>query len=101
MIFIGHSIQKQQNKLSSQVCMEYSPGDIISWVTNQALVHLRKLKLYQVSFLFNFFFFLESKLSVFIKILNVYTFHLEIHFQVASLEENLHMYTMKHIQDLP
>ena len=44
---------------------------------------------------------MENKLSVFIKILNVYTFHLEIHFQVASLEENLHVYTMKHIQDLP
>ena len=30
--------------------MKYSPGQIISWVTNQALVNLRKLKLYQVSF---------------------------------------------------
>ena len=27
------------------------PGEIISWVTNQALVNLRKLKLYQASFL--------------------------------------------------
>ena len=35
----------------SQVLMEHSPGQIISWVTNQALVNLRKLKLYQVSFL--------------------------------------------------
>ena len=28
-----------------------SPGWIISWVTNQALVNLRKLKSYQASFL--------------------------------------------------
>ena len=34
----------------SQVLMEHSPGYIISWVTNQALVNLRKLKLYQASF---------------------------------------------------
>ena len=39
-VFIGHSIQKQQNTLSSQVLMEHSPGQIISWVTNQALVNL-------------------------------------------------------------
>ena len=26
LIFIGYSIQKQQNTLSSQVLMEYSPG---------------------------------------------------------------------------
>ena len=50
-IYIGHPIQKQQNTLSSQVLMEHSPGEIISWVTNQALVSLRKLKSYQVSFL--------------------------------------------------
>ena len=42
--------QKQQNTHFSQVLMEKSPGEIISWVTNQALVNLRKLKLYQVSF---------------------------------------------------
>ena len=48
--FIGHSIQKQQNTLSSQVLMENPQGYIISWVTNQALVNLRKLKSYQVSF---------------------------------------------------
>ena len=42
---------KQQDTLSSQVLMEHSPGEIISWVTNQALVNLRKLKLYQISFL--------------------------------------------------
>ena len=40
---------KQQNTLSSQVLMEHSPGLIISWVTNQASVNLRKLKSYQVS----------------------------------------------------
>ena len=49
---IRHSIQKQQNTLSSQVHVEHSPGQITSWVTNQALVNLvRKLKLYQTSFL--------------------------------------------------
>ena len=30
--------------------MEHSPGQTISWVTNQALVNLRKLKSYEVSF---------------------------------------------------
>ena len=50
LIFIGHSIQKQQITLSSQVHMEHSPGYIISWVTNQASVNLRKLKSYQASF---------------------------------------------------
>ena len=48
---IGHSIQKQQNTLSSQVLLENSPGEIIPWVTNQALVNLKKLKSYQISFL--------------------------------------------------
>ena len=38
-----------QNTLSSQVYMEHSPGYTISWVTNKALVNLRKLKLYQVT----------------------------------------------------
>ena len=41
---------KTTDTLSSQVLMEHSPGQIISWVSNQALVNLRKLKLYQVSF---------------------------------------------------
>ena len=41
---------KQQNTLSSQVLMEHPPEYIISWVTDQALVNLRKLKSYQVSF---------------------------------------------------
>ena len=41
---------KTADYTSSQVLMEHSPGEIISWVTNQALVNLRKLKLYQVSF---------------------------------------------------
>ena len=50
LIYTGHSIQKQQNTLSSQVLMEHSPGWIISWVTNQALVNLRKLESYQVPF---------------------------------------------------
>ena len=45
-----HSNQKQKNTLFSQVLMEHSLGWTISWVTNQALVNLRKLKLYQVSF---------------------------------------------------
>ena len=31
--------------------MGHTPGQIISWVTNQALVNLRKLKWHQVSFL--------------------------------------------------
>ena len=50
LIFIGHSIQKQQITLSSQVHMEHSPGQITSWVTNQASVNLRKLNSYQASF---------------------------------------------------
>ena len=29
---------------------EHSPGEITSWVTNQALVNLRKLKSYQATF---------------------------------------------------
>ena len=48
--FTEHSIQKQQNIHSAQVYIERSPGQIISWVTNQALVNLRYLKSYQVSF---------------------------------------------------
>ena len=36
---------------SSQMHMEYSPGQTTSWVTNQASVNSRKLKLYQASFL--------------------------------------------------
>ena len=42
---------KQQNTFSSQVFMGHPLGEIISWVTNQVLVNLRKLKSYQVSFL--------------------------------------------------
>ena len=42
---------KEQITLSYQVCTEHSPGQIISWVTNQASVNLRKLKSYQASFL--------------------------------------------------
>ena len=38
-----------KNTPSSQVHMEHSPGYTISWVTNQASVNLRKLKLYQAS----------------------------------------------------
>ena len=45
------TIQKQQIILSSQVHMEHSPGQITSWVTNQASVNLRKLKSYLASFL--------------------------------------------------
>ena len=41
---------KKQNTLSSQVLVEHSPGYIIIWVTNEALVNLTKLKSYQVSF---------------------------------------------------
>ena len=41
---------KQQNTLSSQVLMEHSPGEIISWVTNQALVNLRQLN--RIKYLF-------------------------------------------------
>ena len=51
LLFIEHSTQKWQNTLSSQVHMEHSPGQITSWVTNQAPENLRKLKLYQASFL--------------------------------------------------
>ena len=51
LIFIGHSIQKQQITLSFQVHTEHSPGQITSWVTNQVSVNLRKLKSYQASFL--------------------------------------------------
>ena len=43
-ICVEHSIRKQQNTHSSQVHMEHSPGQIISWATNQASVNLRKLK---------------------------------------------------------
>lgn len=45
--------------------------------------------------------YLESKLSVFIKILNIYTFGPDVDFQVTSLEENLDMCAMKHIEDFP
>ena len=41
----------QKNTSSSQVNMEHSPGYITSWVTNQIPINLRKLKLYQASYL--------------------------------------------------
>ena len=41
---------KWQITLSSQVRTEHSPGEITSWVTNQASGNLRKLKSYQASF---------------------------------------------------
>ena len=44
-----HSIQMQKNTPSSHVDMEHSPGQTISWVTNQISVNLRKLKSYQAS----------------------------------------------------
>ena len=50
-IFIGHSIQKQQNTHSSQVHMEHSLGLITFWATNPTSVTLRKLKSHQASFL--------------------------------------------------
>ena len=43
-----HSIQMQKNT-PSQVHMEQSLGQTISWVTNQTSVNLRKLKSYQAS----------------------------------------------------
>ena len=39
----------QKNTSSSQMPMEHSPGQTISWVTNQISVNLRKLKSYQAS----------------------------------------------------
>ena len=44
-------IQMQKNTPSFQVHMEYSPEWTTSWVTSQTSVNLRKLKLYQASFL--------------------------------------------------
>ena len=49
-MFIGHSIQKQQNVHSSQVHMEHSLRLITSWATNPTSVTLRKLQSYQASF---------------------------------------------------
>ena len=43
--------RKWKSTLSSQVHREHSPGQIRSWVTNQALENLRKWKSYQASFL--------------------------------------------------
>ena len=45
----GHGTQMQKNTPFSQVHMEHFPGQATSWVTNQASVNLRKLKLYQAS----------------------------------------------------
>ena len=41
---------KTTEYISSQVLMEHSPGQIISWVTKKASADLRKWKSYQVSF---------------------------------------------------
>ena len=49
--FIGHSVQKQQNILSFQVFTECPPKQTTFLVTIQASMNLRKLKLYQASFL--------------------------------------------------
>ena len=46
----GHSIQMQRNTPSSQVPWNIVQEEKTSWVTNQALVNLRKLKLYQAFF---------------------------------------------------
>ena len=43
------NIQIQQNTYSSQVHMERSQGQAISWATEQISVNLRRLKSYQVS----------------------------------------------------
>ena len=40
----GHSIQMHNNKPSSQMHMEHSPGKTTSWITNQTSMNLRKLK---------------------------------------------------------
>ena len=45
LISSGHSIQMQKKTSSSQVHMEYSPGQTISWVTNQASVNLKKIEI--------------------------------------------------------
>jgi len=37
----------QKNTPSSQMHMEHSPGETISWITNRTSVNLRKLKSYQ------------------------------------------------------
>ena len=47
LIDIFRTFHQMQNTSSSQVHMEHSPGWTTSWVTNQASVNLRKLKLYQ------------------------------------------------------
>ena len=46
-----HSTQMQKNTCSSQLHMEHSPRQTTSWITIQTSVNLRKLKLYQASFL--------------------------------------------------
>ena len=51
LIYSGHSIQIQKNATYFQVHMQHSLGETTSWFTNQTSVNLRKLKLYQVSFL--------------------------------------------------
>ena len=44
-----HSTRKWKNTISSQVHTGHSPEQITSWVKNQALENLRKLKSYQAS----------------------------------------------------
>ena len=49
LISSGHSIKMQKNTPSSDVHVEHSPGQTTPWVSNQALVNLRKWNLYQAS----------------------------------------------------
>ena len=51
LIDIYRTLHPKITQYTSQVCTEHSPGLIISWVTNQASVNLRKLQSYQASFL--------------------------------------------------
>ena len=50
LIDIYRTFHPKTREYTSQGLTDHSPGQIISWVTNQALVNLRKLKSYQVSF---------------------------------------------------
>ena len=45
------TFHSKTTEYTSHMLMEHSLGYIISWVTNQALINIRKLKSYQVSFL--------------------------------------------------
>ena len=44
-MFIGHSIQKQQNTHSSQVHMEHSLSLITSWATNPTSVTFKNIEI--------------------------------------------------------